>query len=192
MPRPMSTEMATALAASELFPAIFIEATFNSGTVYLWTGSQPIEWNSQTWQGVGDLGSVSVIDEGTNVEAKGITLTLSGFNSDLLADVWGEFNLGSPVIVRLGLFNDGVLIDNPIVSWAGRMDLPAITISGETATIELNCESRLIEMNVPVDRRYTAEDQQREWPGDLGFQFVSQIQEKALFFGSSPTVTQNV
>lgn len=192
MPRLMSSAMLAAIAAGELFPALFVEANFATGPVYIWSGMGPIDWNGHTWLGVGTLGSVSAVSEGTTVEARGITLTLSGIDPALLTDVLGEFVPGLPVIVFLGLFNAGALIASPLVSFSGRMDQPSVDIDGISSAISINCENRLIEMNVAVDRRYTADDQQRDFPGDLGFNFVNAIQEMTLYWGTSPTSSNNV
>jgi len=184
--------MLAALAAGELDPAVFVLATFVTGPVYLWSGLGSITWNGQTWQGLGALGSISPIAEGTRVESRGLTLTLSGIDSTLIPDVLSEFQTGLPVTVYLGLFDEGALIASPCVSWAGRMDLPQVDIGGSTSTISINCESRLISMNTAVDRRYTPDDQQCDWPGDLGMSFVPSIQEMTLYWGSAPTSTGNI
>src|SRR5580704_16235080 len=102
--RAMSTAMLAAFSGTELQPAVFLSATFNSGPVYLWTGYGPIVWNGLTWLGIGTLGSIGMVDEGSTVEAKGIALQLSGFDPVALANVLGEFALGQPVQVYLGLF----------------------------------------------------------------------------------------
>src|ERR1700732_2132643 len=103
MPRPMSTAMLAALNASELFPAFFVTGTFASGPVYLWSGFGPIVWNGQPWQGVGTLGAISPIGDGSSIEARGITLTLSGIDPAMLTHVLAEFVLGQPVSVFVGL-----------------------------------------------------------------------------------------
>jgi hypothetical protein len=195
MPRVMSTAMLNALTSSEMFPALFLQAGFATGPVYLWSGFGSITWGGRAWLGIGTLGSISMIEEGTAVEAKGIALKLSGIDTTLLGDVLGEFHLGLPVIVYLGAFAPGgpsSLIANPIPIWTGRMDQPTLDISGTTSSISIACESRFIDMNVAVDRRYTNDDQQRDWPGDLGFMFVQAIQEMTLYWGTSPTSTNNI
>ena len=190
--RAMSSAMLTALTSTELFPAIFVQANFATGPVYLWSGLGTISWNSHNWLGIGTLGGISTIGEGSTVEAKGITLTLSGFDATLLPLVMTEFQLALPVTVYLGLFNAGALIADPIPGFVGRMDQPIVQVDGKTAIININCESRLMDMNFAVKRRYTADDQQRDWPGDLGFQFISEIIEMTLYWGSAPTSTNNV
>jgi hypothetical protein len=95
--------------------------------------------------------------------------------------------------VWLGNFNAaGVLMPDPIVCWAGRTDQPTLDVSAETSTIEINCESRLLEMNVAVDRRYTNEDQQLDYPGDRAFEFVSSIQEVVIYWGRLPSSHNNM
>lgn len=188
----MSSAMLAALQATDLQPALFVQLTFNGATVYLWTGTGSTSWNSQTWSGLGSLLSLAVAEDGATVEARGITITVSGLDPTLLPDCLSDFQLGLPAIVYLGFFSSGSLISSPITSWSGRMDLPTIDVSGETATIAINCESRLLDMNIPVDRRYTQQDQQMTWPDDLGFQFVDSIQEFILAWGQSYNATNNI
>jgi hypothetical protein len=188
----MSTAMLGWITGRVLPTALFFEGTFASGPVYLWTGYGPIQWNGQTWTGIGTLGSVSPVGEGSTVEAKGLTVTLSGIDPTTLADVLGEFLLGAAMALSLGGFNDGVLIADPIPAFVARMDQPTIDIDAKTATLSINCESRLVDMDVAVDRRYTPEDQQRDWPGDLGMTFVPSIQEITIFWGQAPTSSGNI
>jgi hypothetical protein len=193
MPRSITTDQLAALQASGLLPAFFVTATFRTGPIYVWTGFGSIAWGGHTWLGIGTLGAISVIEEGSTVQAKGITLTLSGINAALLADVLTEFQLGAPVAVYLGLFSGGrTLIGDPIPSWAGSMDQPTIDVAAESAVISINCESSLLDMNIPVYRRYSNEDQQLDFPGDKGLEFVSAIQETTIYWGRVPNNQNNV
>jgi hypothetical protein len=89
----VTTAMLDATQASQLLPAIFVQATMASGTVYLWSGFGNLTWNGQTWQGVGSMLRISTIEEKATVTASGITVTLSGIDPTLLNDVLGEFQL---------------------------------------------------------------------------------------------------
>jgi len=185
----ISTDMLAAMQASQLLPAIFVQATLTSGTVCLWTGSGSIRWNGQTWQGVGSMLKLSTVEEKATVSATGITVTLSGIDPALLENVLTEFQVSGPVTVLLGAFSAGTLIASPITVWSGLLDQPTIDVSGETASIAINCESRLIEMNVSVDRRYTDQEQQLNNPGDLAFSFVNSIQDQPVYWGQTPTTS---
>lgn len=184
MARTMSSAMLAAIQSASTRPAIFLEATFVTGTVYLWTGIGTIAWNSHSWIGIGTFGGITAIEEGANVQARGITLTTSGFDPVWLAHVKDEFQLGAPVIVRLGFFDEApALITDPVIAWAGKMDQPVIDVGAATAIISIACENRLVLTNVPCQRRFTNDDQQLDYPGDNGMSFVNGMQETTVTWG---------
>ena len=192
MPRQASSAVLAWLAQPGVLPiALFFKGTFKDGTVYLWTGYGDITWNGQTWKGIGTMGGITPIEEGVTVEARGMTVTLSGFDPALLAEVLGQFQLMAPMAVYVAGFNSGVLIADPVAAFVGRMDQPSVDV-GEKATIRINCEPVILDMNVAVDRRYTSDDQQRDHPGDLGFSFVPEMQEFTLWWGQAPVSGANI
>ena len=179
---PMSRDLTSAVQAElpkmNLRPVIFVEAVFTSGTLRVWSGIGTISWNGQTWTGVGNLGEISPISEGTEPHADGIELSLSGIPSDLIMKALGECRLNAPVKLWLGVLNeaDAVIVD-PYESFGGRMDVPSVEEGGETSTIKLRVENRLVDFNRARERRFTHEDQQIDYPGDLGFEYVAGLQE---------------
>jgi len=192
MPRNVDPSIIQALQQPNLQMAVFVTMTFATGTVNIWSGQGNVTWQNTVWTGAGSLLGIDGFEEGTTVMARGITLTLSGLDPALLADAVNDFQLGLPVAVYLGFYVNGALNANALTSWAGRMDQPTITVSGTEAHIAINCENRLLDVNVPSDRRYTLQDQQMTWPGDLGFQFVQAIQEINIAWGQSVTNTPNI
>ena len=194
MPRSDATSaFVAALDASVLRPAIFVSMAFANETLHLWSGTGTVTWNGISWSGVGTLGSIASVEEGSTVQARGTVLTLSGIDPQLLGDSLSDLQQGLPVTVWLALFDSTpAIIANPVIVFQGRMDQPTITMDGTTATIQINCESRLIDMNVPAERRYTNEDQQRDYPNDRGFEFVNAIQEMTLYWGRTPNSQNNV
>lgn len=193
MPRDMSADVLAAITSQNFRPALFVETNFTSGPTYLWSGVGTISWNGHDWTGVGSLGGVSVIEEGSTVEAKGISLSLSGIDATLLTGIMQEFQVGLPCLVYFGVFDSsGSLIPDPILSWSGQMDQPTIEMDGQTATITINCENKLVSMNVAVDRRYTNEDQQRDHPGDRGMEFVASIVDVMVYWGRTPSSHNNM
>jgi hypothetical protein len=192
MPRPLTPGQLTAITSPILQPALFVQVEFTSGPVYIWSGLGSFVWNDITWKGLGTLGSIATIEEGTTIEAKGVTLTLSGLDPTQLVGITNEFQVGLPALVYLGFFNNGLLIDTPIIAWAGRMDQPTLDVDGQTASIAIACENRLVEMNVAVNRRYTNEDQQLDYPGDTGMAFVNSIQDVTIFWGHTASCVNNL
>lgn len=166
----------TALRQPTVRPALLIEMQFSGGPVRLWTGLGDLTWNGNVFTGAGDLLAVSPIEETAEVASKGITLTLSGLPTSLVATLDGEAWQNRPARVWLALFDeDGVtMIDDPVPIMRGRMDQITHT-EGETATVALTIESRLADLERPRIRRYTAADHEAEYPGDLAFAFVEDI-----------------
>ena len=59
----------------------------------------------------------------------------------------------------------------------------SINDTGETLTISVSIESRLIDLERPRIWRYTSEDQKRVYPTDKGFDFVNDLQSKQIIWG---------
>lgn len=179
----------SALQAGSLQPRFFVSIQFASGSVYLWTGIGSVSWNGQTWTGLGALLNLVPIETAPTVEARGVTIMLSGFDATLMPDLQQQFQLGLPVSIYYTDWNNGTPLTPPIAAWSGRTDQPIFDVAGGKATVSLACENRLIDMNVRCERRHTNEDQQMQYPGDLAFQFVYAIQDITLFIGGQANVT---
>lgn len=193
MPRNATSQFIAALAESFLYPAILVEIQFASGTVYMASSYQPLFFMGQVWTGVGSLLSVSTIEDGSTVQARGVTVTLSGIDPTLLPAALNEFQVGLPATIYLGLYSAGGQnqISQSVVAWSGRTDQPTIAVDASTATISINLESALLDMNVPVPYRYTNQDQQLFYPGDLGLSWVNSIQSIPVYWGSNTNTDGN-
>ncbi len=185
----MTDAFRAALGAPVLYPALFVSVTFSTSTLNVWTGIGTLSWDGITdWHGIGTLLGISTIEDGSGVEARGTAIELSGLDADLLADCENDYQLGLPFTIYLGLFDSppeqgGNLIPLPIVVWTGATDRPILKPSAETFSITISGETRLLDLNVAADRRYTQQDQQALWPGDLGMMFVSSLQERTDWWG---------
>jgi hypothetical protein len=188
----MSSAMLAAIKAGEMRPAIFVQAQFKTGTVYIWTGYGTITWGGHDWVGVGTLASISAIEEGATVEARGISIGLSGIDNGLLADVLQEFQVGAPVVIYLGLFNSAsppALLADPLCAFAGQADQPTIDVGADLASISIATESRLLLNNVSCEERYDQDTQAHFFPGDLGMSFILGLQNQVLSWGRVPSAS---
>lgn len=84
------------------------------------------------------------------------------------------------------------MIDDPILMFEGKLDVPSIQEGGDTSTITLSYESRLIDLQRSRESRYTNEDQQRAFAGDLGCEFVASLQEKQITWGKKLTLRHHL
>jgi hypothetical protein len=195
MPRAgVTVAFATAMAARVIRPCFLVQLQFKTDVLNLWSGTYPVIFGGATFEGAGSLMTISGISEDSTVEAKNVTITVSGIPSEIINDALNETQRGLKAQVYLGLFEqDGVtLVPDPVLAYTGRIDQPSITDSGDTCTIAINIENALADMNRPVDRRYTDADQQHDHPGDLGCSFIAAIQNIQIYFGSLPSNVNNV
>jgi hypothetical protein len=89
MTRNLDPTLAAGLSAGLIQPVVLVELTFNSGIVHVWSGLGDLVWNGNTYSGVGNLGSIGPIGEGSAVKADGTTVTLSGIGLSSL-DIPGQ------------------------------------------------------------------------------------------------------
>lgn len=184
MARSLTAGVVTETTAAEVRPALLVEGVFSTGTLRLWSGVGTLSWNSQSWTGAGNLLSVSPIEETAAVQANGVTITFTGISSSNLSLALGSVRSGRAGKIWLAFLNssDAVVAD-PVLIFSGRLDVCAVEEAGETSTISISYESRLIDLERPRERRYTDEDQQFEYSGDRGLEYVAGLQDKVIQWG---------
>lgn len=175
MARDLPSGMSAAIAAGTVQVAVFCEMEWPSATVRAWTGVGPFVWGGNTFTGVGDVGGITPAQESTDGRANGITLTLSGIPTDIVAATVGEYYQGRSANIWFGLLNSAgtaLVSTTPYNHFGGRMDVGSYQADGRTATISITVENRMVILQQANGRRRTHEDQQLDYPGDLGFEYV--------------------
>ena len=197
MSRSLSAEMLAVATADIVRPIYLVKAEFDSTppedrNLYLWSGFGDLTFNGKNYLGVGNLLSISAVDESTDLTATGASIVLSGIQSPLLAIARDEDYQGRPITIYLGALDDtGDLIASPTVLFSGFMDVMTIAETGETSTISVTAENKLIAFDRSYVRRYTAEDQKIDYPNDMGFEFVAKIADQEIIWGrASPASGQ--
>ena len=188
MTRSSTTAFNNAIAADNVDPFFAVKLEFESGDTRLWTGTGDVSFEagsgSETFQGAGDLASVSAVEENGGVESGGVTFSLSGINSSLLSLALSENYQGRNATLYLGLLSSGSVIADSYILFRGAMDMMDISDTGETATIQVKAENRLVALKKAKFRRYTNEDQKLIDPTDEGFSFINDLQDKTITWGT--------
>lgn len=176
--RDLSAGLATAVTDDVVYPVLFFEGEFATGTGRWWSGLGEFSWNGYTWMGLGGLVKMSPIGESTDTKAQGFTVDLSGQSSANLSLALSACRQGRAGRVWLGaLTAAGVLVDDPYLLKQGKLDVAGGTDDGQSATITVSYEDRLIDLERPREWRYTTESQRQFYPADLGFEFVPSLQD---------------
>lgn len=184
MARALTAGMLAAIATGSVRPLLLYEGEFSGGTTRLFTGHGTLIWNGNTFTGAGQMLRITAIQEVSELQAVNFTVSLNGQLSSLISIALAQVRRGKPGSVWLGLLDaGGVLIADPFLCFKGRADKPEILPDPSQAVISVGYESRLIDAARRRARRYTPEDQQIDYPNDLGFDFVPSLQDAVFTWG---------
>lgn len=183
--RTISAGMTTEVTASQLSPIILASLSFAT-PVHLWSGYGTITYNGTGYLGIGTLGTISPVEETTDLAARGITMQLSGVPTAMIAVALSENYQGRECSVMFGALDSSAgLVSSPITIFSGRMDVMSINDDGQNATIGMTAENKLVDFRRPREVRYTDEEQKTLYPADKGLEFVNAIQEKEIYWGNA-------
>src|SRR4051812_20111115 len=93
------------LAASQqdtISPLILVKMQFDSGDVLVHSSLGNIDFNSQTYLGVGIFGQISAAEENSDLSRSPVTLTLSNIDGTMGAVVLNENYKGRMATIYLG------------------------------------------------------------------------------------------
>lgn len=184
MARGLTAALKAEFLKNQLCPIALVEIGFASGTVRLWSGIGDLSWGGNTFNGAGTLGKISPISEAAEMQANGISLTLSGIPTNLLNYCLSEVRPSKKVRVWLGaMAPDNTVIVDPYLAFVGYTDVPTMEDNGESCSISISCEPRWIDRRSRV-WRYTDQDQSILSPTDTGFRFTKDC-SKPFYWGKA-------
>ena len=188
MARNITSAFNTAITNTVVRPIFAVELDLSTGILRFWNGLGDITMtaggSSQTFTGLGDLMSISAIEESTSVKANNVSMSLSGIKSSLISSALGANYTNRNASVYIGLFDTSKnVIADVYTIFKGKMDVMQISEDGDTSVVTLKCENRLITLDRANERRYTLEDQKIDFPSDLGFEFIPDLQDKQIVWG---------
>lgn len=181
MSRNISTPMLASLQSNLIRPAFLAIITFASQTVYCWTGVGTLTYNGNAYLGVGSFGKIGTVTEGTDVQAYGTSISLSGIDPKMLAECMTDIQIGAPATLYFALLDaNGAVYGVPYPLFVGTVDKPLIQAGLPDITISLALENKLLDLQRASMRRYTTADQNLYYPGDTAFHYVEALNDQAL------------
>ena len=206
MSRDLSSNTIDNISQDVVYPFFAVELKFDGDNVLrLWTGQGTLVLDDGTnWVGTGNLLNISAIEETSELAVKGATLTLNGVPSEVLSLALSEPYQGRVCNIYFGTFSQGSILQesssyillqdgsrinletgdkgfNEIFS--GYMDQMNIEESGETSTIQLLVENKLVDLERARVARFTSGYQKSIYAGDLGLDFLEDLQDKQTSWG---------
>ena len=209
MSRDLSVNTIENISENVVYPFFATELRFDGNIVRMWTGQGTLVLADGTeWIGLGQLLNISAIEETSEMAVKGASISLSGIPSELLSLALSEPYQGRIAKIYFGTFQQGSILqetsdyillqDGSRINleststgfnelFSGYMDQMNIEESGDTATIEMMVENKLIDLERARVARFTSGYQKSVYPGDLGMDFIEDLQDKKISWGRAET-----
>ena len=179
MSRDLTTTTLDAIDDSVVYPFFAVELLFDNDAIRMWTGQGTLDIGGNDYIGVGNILDISAIEETAELAVKGATITLSGVSSEALSLALSEPYQGRVCNIYFGVV--GELAANQLFS--GYIDQMNIADGGDTTSINLMVENRLIDLERARVARFTSGYQKSLYPDDLGLDFIEDLQDKDIVWG---------
>ena len=181
--RDITPELDAALDQASIALLVLVEFIFDDETIRLWNGVGDLSWNNATWDGAGSLLSISAIKETTEIRADGARFVLSGIPTSIVNLALQKQVLGRKCGCWFGVVEDREIVTDPYKIFSGRMDSMPVEENGQSSSVTVIAENRMVDLERARERRYTDEDQRIDYPDDRGLEYVGQLQEIEVTWG---------
>lgn len=154
--------------------------------VFAVTGNATITYGGETWTAIGGIGQIDTIGEATDGSAVGAKSTLYQIPSEFRDDIADQAVRGCLYELYVGALDPSY---REVIGfkniWKGRLDTYEIVDAGDTITVTAGGESRMRDQRRPAIKRFTDWWQQRRYPGDRAFEYVSRMVEVPIMWAKA-------
>lgn len=182
MSRGLSTTNTAQVDGVHVYEVVLVKLEFDT-PVYVHSGIGSISYGGNTYLGVGRFGGISGTRESEALGPSAITLTLDGITSAQITEALDSGNLYDPVTIYVGYRQDaGTLVDDPWILWKGWYEFASVVLDSESS-VNIVCQHDLAILDEKGGDRYSDEDQQDKYTGDIGFAFAHDMGSVNLIWG---------
>lgn len=177
MARALTAAMAAEIVKTRTRPFLLADFDFPAAPLRLASSARDITFNGDLYLGNGVLIEVSGIEETAEPNPGAITITLAA-TAGLRSTIATEFFQGRRANVWLGFLDAaGAVVASPIAVAGGIMDGADYIDDPAAPLVRLAITTRLRDLSIARERRWTSEDQKAVFPGDTGLRYVEVIQD---------------
>ncbi|KIS44441.1 hypothetical protein [Kosakonia radicincitans] len=180
---PFSDAMVDWLSRDRVTALIAANIQFESGTIYVHSGTGQIVLNGFVYYGMGKMGAVDDVGETNSTSPSQLKLTLSGLDLSLFATTLNERCVGRQANIYLVVMDDGGVVRAADLIFQGKVSSTGATAGGTNA-LQYTVSNIFEDWQRPFPDRYTDESHQAAQPGDRIFRYVAQMAERSIYWGS--------
>lgn len=183
MSRGLSANNLAEISAAHLTPVALVKFEFDT-PVYVHSGIGTITYDGNAYTGVGTFGNVSQARESELLSPAPLTFSIAATEAALVAEALDAGNFRDKVTLYIGYRqDDGTLVADPWVAWSGFYDSAQVSIDADVSSIAITAQHDLTELSEKHGGRYSDEDQQNNYAGDLGLEYVVDMAYVNLAWG---------
>lgn len=180
---PFSDSMVDWLSRDRVTAVIAANIQFESGTVYVHSGTGTLVLDGYVYYGMGRMGAVDDVGETNTTSPTQLKLTLSGLDMSLFATTLNERCVGRQASIYLVALDDDGVVQVADLIFKGKVSGTGATC-GDNNALQYTISNIFEDWQRPFSDRYTDESHQAAEPGDRIFRYVAQMAERSIYWGS--------
>lgn len=180
---PFSDSMVDWLSRDRVTAVIAANIQFESGTVYVHSGTGTLVLDGYVYYGMGRMGAVDDVGETNTTSPTQLKLTLSGLDMSLFATTLNERCVGRQASIYLVALDDDGVVQVADLIFKGKVSGTGATC-GDNNALQYTISNIFEDWQRPFHDRYTDESHQAAEPGDRIFRYVAQMAERSIYWGS--------
>lgn len=187
MNRGASADVIAEIALAANRPVHLFELYLSGATTYATDAYRQVTWNGVDYPALGHFLDFDGVEESSDMTINQCRVQLSGVDQTLIAAILAYEYIDRRLVIRKGFLtgSEALMID-PLPIFDGRVDAPEIAEDPATGacTVTIAASSHWIDFERTPGRHTNHEEQQLWFPGDLGFEYVSQL-NRQIKWGSA-------
>jgi len=162
-------------------PFHLFELYLDGATTYATDAFRTIEWNGNPYPAAGHFIGFDGVEETNDLSVSQARVSLSGVDQTEIAAILQHAYIDRRLVIRKAFFDasSGVIVD-PFPLFEGRCDAPVIVEDPDvgSVTVTITAASHWVDFERKPGRHTNDAEQQIWFPGDKGFEFISQLNKQ--------------
>ncbi|WP_157669901.1 DUF2163 domain-containing protein [Chitinibacter sp. GC72] len=183
--RDLSPGTIAEMSAEQQRCAHLLSIALDDEVICLTDDATAIQFGGQTFYAAGQLLNIEFDGDADGLAINGTTATLSGVDQALIAATLQTRFVGRAMNVWRAYFNSAGVMQEPLLLFSGRCDGPAIeeNVDDGSSVVQIRASSHFVDFERVNGRLTNDESQQRHFPGDRGFEFVTTLGKELQWGG---------
>lgn len=187
--RNLDSDLQTSAESASFNYVVFVDLAFPTGNVRVHNSVGTKSFGGNDYLGVGGFGTISAMEESIDLVDNPIQISLSSITPEIINAVRTDDIYGRDADIYLGaLDQDGELLGTPTNWISGYMEQAAVQV-GEENAVTIQVQTRAAKLKQQNNKRWTIEEHQVEFPGDLFLEFLPSLQEAQANWGGQIIAT---